>query len=231
MTERLRTKKTNLATKVSNIDLKSMDADSGEFTGYGSIFGNVDSHREIVKKGAFSKSLAKSGKFPMLWSHESWTPPIGVFEEAKEDDRGLFVKGQMNLEDPLAQRVHWSMKNGTLTGLSIGYIPKVFTNRDEKTGIRELREVDLKEISVVLYPSNEESRTEAVKDYLVGGELPPIRMFEKFLREAGYSKTQAAAIVTRGYAHLHRSESDSDDDELLAGMSKALTEFRLPTIK
>lgn len=228
----MKTKKTNLKHMALPVSIKSVDEAAGTFTGYASVFGNVDSHREIVDKGAFSKSIKARKKFPMLWSHDTYTPPIGVWSELKEDDKGLYAEGQLFLENnPLAQQVHAAMKAEILEELSIGYIPKVMTNRDEKTGIRHLKEVDLKEISVVLFASNSEARIDAVKETIEAGGMPTMKEFEKLLREAGFSKSQAAAIVTRGYAHLLRSESDNDADSDVKTMLERLNSFKLPSFE
>lgn len=59
------------------------------FTGYGSVFGELDSYRDIVMRGAFTQSLKedftdKNRKVPMLWQHNSWAP-IGVYIDIHED--------------------------------------------------------------------------------------------------------------------------------------------------
>jgi HK97 family phage prohead protease len=81
--------------KVLSLNLKTADDNTGTFTGYGSIFGNVDSYGDIVVRGAFASQLknkpAKSIK--LLWQHNS-NQPIGVYEDIYEDENGLFVKGR-----------------------------------------------------------------------------------------------------------------------------------------
>src|SRR5471030_1015465 len=109
------------------LKIKSV-ADSGEFEGYGSVFGVKDSYGDIVIPGAFSKSLQNwggKGGFPaMLWQHQM-NEPIGVYTDMKEDDNGLYLKGRLLIDDdPLSRRAHAHMKAGSLTGLSIGYVLK-----------------------------------------------------------------------------------------------------------
>jgi hypothetical protein len=99
------------------------------------------------------------------------------------------------------------MKAGAVTGLSIGYWVRE-SSFDEKTGIRTLTKLDLVEVSLVTFPANDDARVEAVKFKLAHGELPNIREFEKLLREAGFSKTQAAVVANHGLPHLLRSESE-----------------------
>ena len=74
------------------LKLKSV-SDTGEFEGYGSIFGVKDSYDDIVIPGAFANSLsawkAKGALPSMLWQHQM-AEPIGIYTEMREDDVGLF---------------------------------------------------------------------------------------------------------------------------------------------
>lgn len=208
--------------------------EEGVFEGYGSVFGVVDSYQEVVAAGAFADSLAelasKGRKVPVLWQHRS-DQPIGIYLEIAEDDTGLRVKGQL-LIDAVAQatEAHALIKAGAVTGLSIGYWVRE-SSYDEKTGIRTLTKLDLVEVSLVTMPANDDARVEAVKFKLAHGELPNIREFEKLLREAGFSKSQATVIATRGLNHLLRSESEgAAARKELEGLSQAVADFRLPTL-
>lgn len=202
-------------------------ADDGTFEGYGSVFGVVDSYQEVVAPGAFTESLAdlaaKDRTVPVLWQHRQ-DQPIGVYAELKEDDTGLFVKGQL-LIDAVAQaaEAHALMKAGAVTGLSIGYWIRE-SSYDEKTGIRTLTKLDLVEVSLVTFPANDDARVEAVKFKLAHGQLPTIREFEKLLRDAGFSKSQAATVAKDGLETLLRREAEGETatKEGLAALSAAL---------
>jgi len=104
------------------------------------------------------------------------------------------------------------MKSKAITGLSIGYYV-TSASYNEKTGIRTLNELDLVEISIVTNPANTEARIEAVKSLIAHGGMPSLSEFEKFLREAGFSKSQAAVIANRGLKHLLQSESGSEAND------------------
>ncbi|EGP6211573.1 HK97 family phage prohead protease [Salmonella enterica] len=100
------------------LSLKSV-SDSGEFEGYGSVFGVKDSHDDVVMSGAFAASLRawsdRKALPALLWQHRM-DEPIGVYTEMKEDDVGLYVKGRLLIDDdPLAKRAHAHMKAGSLT--------------------------------------------------------------------------------------------------------------------
>lgn len=197
--------------KIRDFDLEVKEVgDDGSFSGYGSVFGVVDSYREIVAKGAFSASLseisAKKRPVPVLWQHRSGQP-IGVYRQLKEDSHGLHVEGQLLKADvSQAREAYALMKAGAVSGLSIGYYVRE-DSYDEKERIRTLKKLDLVEVSLVTFPANDEARVDAIKMKLAHGSLPELPEFERFLREAGFSKTQSAVIANRGLCHLLRSES------------------------
>jgi HK97 family phage prohead protease len=229
--------KTKRSLKVRDFSLSvkaSGAAEDGTFEGYGSVFGVVDSYQEVVSPGAFAESLAelaaKARKIPILWQHRN-DQPIGVYLDVHEDDTGLFVKGQLLIGDVAqATEAHALIKAGAVTGLSIGYWVRE-SSFDEKTGIRTLTKLDLVEVSLVTMPANDDARVEAVKFKLAHGELPNIREFEKLLREAGFSKSQATIVASRGLTHLLRSESEgAAAKEEVRNLSRTVADFRLPTL-
>lgn len=203
-------------------------SDTGTFRGYGSIFGNLDHGKDIVERGAFAASLAAikaaGTVVPMLWQHNTHEP-IGDWSNLEEDETGLKGEGNLWVDvAPYARIAHRGMKAKAITGLSIGYRVKR-ESYDRTTGITVLHELELREISPVTFPMNELARVESVKSILAEGGLPAMNEFEKFLREAGFSKTQAAAIANHGLSKLLRSESG--DAKAKQAASIALANFRL----
>ena len=180
-------------------------SDDGIFSGYASVFDNVDSYGDIVRKGAFVESIGEwesKGKMPpILWNHDP-SDPIGIYTKMQEDDKGLYVEGKLLIDDvPRAKQTHALMKAGVIDGLSIGYRVKEYLyNVDEE--VTDLIKLSLREVSIVTFPANPETRIEAVKSRLDAGELPTLPEFEKFLREAGFSKSQATAIAGHGLRKL-----------------------------
>lgn len=204
-------------------DLKSL-SETGEFEGYGSVFGVKDHGLDIVLPGAFAKSLAawqEKGKLPpVLWQHKI-AEPIGPHSEMREDDKGLFVKGRLLIEDdPLARRAHAHMKAGSVTGLSIGYVLKDYEWSNEK-GAYLLKEIELWEVSVVTFAMNEAAGVTDVKSALQRGEVPPPSKMERALREVGLSHTQAKAFMAKGYAAL--GPRDAGDGQALQSLKNLLT--------
>ncbi|EKR5135227.1 HK97 family phage prohead protease [Escherichia coli] len=186
--------------------------DSGEFEGYGSVFGVKDSHDDVVMSGAFAASLRawsdRKALPALLWQHRM-DEPIGVYTEMKEDDVGLYVRGRLLIDDdPLAKRAHAHMKAGSLTGLSIGYVLKDWEYDRTKEAFL-LKEIDLWEVSLVTFPSNDEARISDVKNALARGEIPEQKKIERVLRDVGLSRTQAKAFMAGGYGAL--SLRDAED--------------------
>lgn len=199
--------------------------DDGTFVGYGSVFGTVDSYREIVAPGAFKESLERiesSGDpLPCLWQHRSGEP-IGGYDLLEEDERGLKVSGWLMVNEiPRAREALALLKRRVVKGLSIGYYVEGET-WNEKEKLTTLTKLDLVEISIVTFPANPDAMVDAVKhgaELFRAGKLPALKDFEAFLREAGASKTQAAAIAGKGLSALLRSESGNDPLASLKALS------------
>lgn len=199
----------------------SVDAD-GVFEGYGSVFGNVDHHGDVVAKGAFARSLAEhksAGRMPaLLWQHDQ-RQPIGVYDVVKEDDRGLYVKGRLALKTQTGAEAYELMKMGAVTGLSIGYRVREYTHDREKD-VYTLTDVDLMEVSPVTLPANDSARISVVKN---ATSVQTEREFERFLRDAGFSKSEATAIASHGWAGAKRREADAAESEELQKLNESLS--------
>lgn len=185
----------------------SDDGKIGYFEGYGSVFGNKDSHGDVVEPGAFHESL-KSGGFgkpAMLWQHDMYNP-IGVYSEVQEDAKGLVVKGEINLEVQQGREAYALMKQGAIKGLSIGFRTED-DEYDRQNNVRHIKKVTLYEVSLVTFPSNRKANVTAWKGELPGTE----REFEKFLRASGYSKQQSKAIASDGFKAASLGRDDQDD--------------------
>lgn len=178
-------------------------SEDGLFSGYGSVFGVVDSYKEVVAPGAFKESL--EGRTPsLLWQHRSGEP-IGVYSEVKEDAVGLHVEGKLALKTTRGAEAYELLKMGAISGLSIGFITRE-DSYDRVSGVRTLKKVDLWEVSLVTFPANDAARVATVKS------IESIQSFadaEAFLREAGgLSKREAVAMLARIKSLQGRSESD-----------------------
>lgn len=151
-----------------SLAVKNWDAD-GSFSGYASVFGIIDSQGEEVASGAFDLSLkawAISGKMPkLLWQHD-YRQPIGLWREIREDNHGLFVKGQLLLDLAQGREAYSLLKNGVVDGLSIGFVTVRARRAEGRAGaspLRILEEVNLQEVSLVTFAANPKAKVERVK--------------------------------------------------------------------
>lgn len=180
-------------------------AEDGTFSGYASVFGNVDSYNEVVAPGAFAASLADwraaGDPMPVLWQHQS-SQPIGGSDSLTEDEHGLATDGYLLVNEiPQAKTAQVLMQRRIVKGLSIGYYVNA-SSYDEQTGVRTLNELELVEYSIVTFPANSLATVDAVKSMLKRGTLPTLKEFENFLCEAGFSNSQAKAVASRGLSKL-----------------------------
>ena len=127
--------------------------------GYASLFGVEDLAGDVVRAGAFARSLAAGAGVRLLLNHGG-RRTVGRWTRIHEDGRGLFVRGFVMPETPAGQAALEMIGEGRLSGLSIGFIARDWTPR--VTRGRELREIDLREVSLVATPMLESARFAAV---------------------------------------------------------------------
>jgi len=200
----------------------SGDASTMSFKGYGARFNNVDSYGDVIAPGAFAKTLKeaeRSGNWPaMLLQHGSMlggddNMPVGIWTEMHEDDKGLYVEGQ--LADTQRGRDAYAlmkMSRPAINGLSIGYRAVEWTMRSKPEDPRRtLKAVDLFEVSLVTNPANPKARVTGVK---AAGDVKTIRDFEDLLRDAGFSNAAAKAIAARGFKASDPRDEDGADELL-----------------
>lgn len=130
-------------------------------SGYASLFGKSDQGGDVVERGAYAKSLAKDRSVKMLWQHDP-AQPIGVWDEVREDERGLWVKGRLLTDVAKGREAASLIGAGAIDGLSIGY-RTVKSRKDDKGG-RVLSELELWEVSLVTFPMLPDARVGAKGD-------------------------------------------------------------------
>jgi HK97 family phage prohead protease len=187
------------------LTLKSAPGEDGAFEGYASVFGVVDLGADVVERGAFAKSLT-TRKPKMLWQHDS-AQPIGVWEAVAEDDHGLFVKGRLIPDVEKGREALALLKAGAIDSMSIGYRTiEAESATANGRGVRKLTEIDLFEISLVTFPMLPDAKVTDVKS------IATERDFERFLRDAGYSRSEATAITLHGFKAL-RNQRDAEAEK------------------
>ncbi|WP_072506381.1 HK97 family phage prohead protease [Phaeobacter porticola] len=151
------------------IDAKADDMVA--ISGYASLFGCVDGGGDLVQPGAYQASLDRLLKagitVKMLWQHDP-AQPIGVWDEVREDARGLHVKGRILTRTQKGADAAALIAVGALDGLSIGYRARRATQR--KGGGRCLCELDLWEVSLVTFPMLPTARVTATAEPAVAAK-------------------------------------------------------------
>lgn len=208
---------TNTEKKFQLLDLKEV-SEEGVFEGYASKFGDRDQGGDTVTKGAFKNSLSQRGAkgVKMLWQHDP-SHPIGVWDEIKEDATGLFVRGRLLTTVQKAKETYELMKAGVIDGLSIGY-RTVKSLRDDATGFRQLKEVDLWEISLVTFPMLTSATVTSVKGDWTKREV------ERVLRDAGMPNAMAVKLIAGGYDAAN-SGGQRDADDGLNGLAETIRQM------
>lgn len=204
---------------LSDAELK-LDAERGTFAGYASVFGGVDSYGDTIVRGAYDYTLRNNGKPKMFFNHDAYALPIGKWTVAKEDEKGLFVEGELTAGNPQAEAVRAALKHGTVDGLSIGYYLKK-GDFDETEDGRVIRKISrLAEVSVVTFPADDAARVDLTSVKAEDLEdVETIKDFERLLRDgAGVSNGLAKAIVARAKvvfgAREARTEGAADEKSL-----------------
>ena len=196
--------------KTLSFRTEEYDEESGIFSGYAAVYGNIDSGGDIIEPGAFTKTIAEGWeRVKILALHNDCWLPIGRPLELREDSNGLYIKAKVS-DTSMGRDIKVLLKDGVLNELSIGYDPVVF-DYDKDSGVRHLREVKLWEVSVVTWAMNPEAvitdykqaaeaaeranamAAEAVADVKAGRKISAARM--KALKEASASMKAATKAL------------------------------------
>jgi uncharacterized protein len=163
-------------------EVKADASDTGIITGYGSIFGNVDSYGDRVAKGAFAKSIHDVMTGVTAWpamllqhggSSAEDRSPVGIWTRMEENEHGLRLEGKLALKNTRGAEAYALLTirpRPALDGLSIGYRAKEFELHKSGSGPngakRTLKSVDLVEISLVTFPADRFAKISSVKSWL-----------------------------------------------------------------
>ncbi|HEY0411913.1 MAG TPA: HK97 family phage prohead protease [Allosphingosinicella sp.] len=128
------------------------------FAGYAAVFDKADRGGDVVRAGAFARTLGRgAGAVPLLWQHDS-ARPIGRIEYLREDKRGLRVIARLS-DGRAGREAAALLKEGAVRGLSFGYRVRSATGEAP----RELTELDLIEVSLVRLPMQPRAQVHAVE--------------------------------------------------------------------
>ena len=204
-------------------DLEIKEVKDRSFSGYGAVFNNIDRGGDRLLPDSLTdsiKSFMEGKRKPkMLWQHDP-EQPIGIWKEMKADEKGLALRGEI-LDIPKGNEVYTLMKAGAIDALSIGYKTLDYEMKEENgSRIRELKKIELWEVSAVTFPMNAEALVTDVK------QLQSPREVERLLRKAGVPGTFAKLLSLYGYEEAtNRLQEDHRDDDVEAEAQKALSEL------
>lgn len=157
--------------KSIGFQVKAADDETGSFRAVASVFGNVDSYGDRMMKGSFSRSLEewkeRGAAIPFLWDHAIGDPfaYVGELTEAKETDEGLEVAGRFDMDDDFSRKAYRLMKSRRVRELSFGFFVRSagFVEDEEEGVVREVKDVDLIEVSMTQIGANRETRVVEVR--------------------------------------------------------------------
>ncbi|MGP9725555.1 HK97 family phage prohead protease [Corynebacterium sp. AOP40-9SA-29] len=212
--------------KDMTVQVKADDTDGGgEFSAYASVFDNIDSYGDVIRKGAFAKTLedweSSGNTMPLLYGHNFSDPfsNIGSIIKAEEDDHGLKISAKIDLDNPTGAQVYRLLKEKRLSQMSFAFDVKEggFAEADG-TDVYELRELTLYECSVVPIGANQETEILAVKAmarYLDAASKGAVDQFRQALSPPGDSKTDTNPETpedAKSPGSSHAEDSDESTD-------------------
>ena len=140
-------------------EIIDLDEKNNIVKGYGSYFDNKDSDMDIIRRGAYQKTIQENGqRVKYLYQHDMMQP-IGKMSELYEDEKGLVFTAEIP-KTQLGNDVIELMKAGVITENSVGIMPIV---KEMMNDYREIREVKLYEISAVTMAANDQAKILDVK--------------------------------------------------------------------
>ncbi|MDH5151812.1 HK97 family phage prohead protease [Kocuria palustris] len=162
-------------------DQDAPDLTDGQFRAVVAVFDNVDSHGDVVVRGAFAETLNewadRGDEIPVIWSHD-WADPfshIGTVKSATETDRGLEIVGEIPQEDrdsnPRAAQVYRLLKSRRITQFSFAFdvLDGAEVERDGRR-VTLLRRLKLHEVGPCLLGVNQSTELGAIKS----DNTPPV---------------------------------------------------------
>lgn len=127
-------------------------------TGHAASFGNVDRVMDVIRPGAFKKTMKSNPGVKVFYNHAF---PIGLPTLMQEDAKGLYTEAKIS-ETVRGDEVLQLVKDGVITDMSIGYEAIDYAT-DAKSGIRMLKEIKLYEFGPVDFGANEQAVITGVK--------------------------------------------------------------------
>ena len=162
-------------------EVKDVDAKQGVVAGYFSAFDVKDADGDIIRPGAFKKSIDEwfpKGRIKHLLNHDP-RQPLGKLQVLKEDAYGLYYESKVGSHN-LGRDFIKMVESGLVQEHSIG-----FSVKNEKKGAdaNELLDIQLFEgSSLTSWGANEHTPMLGMKGRTVADRIERLKKLEKFVK-------------------------------------------------
>lgn len=149
---------------------ESSDPDTLIVEGYAST-GIVDRVRDRIFPDAFKKGLDAFMRNPVVLWHHDVTKPIGKVLSATIDEVGLRVKVAIDRSLTWGREAAKMIERGMLNAFSVRAVNDLAEGWVDATGVRNITNWDLREISVVSVPAHQQALFSIAKALDMGTDL------------------------------------------------------------
>ena len=192
----------------------------GFFSGYLTVWEDVDSHNSRFAKGSFTKTIKEQGeRVKVLYNHSSL---IGKALVLREDDYGLYAEGQLNMEVEKARDTLSFMLDGTLDGLSFMF--KSIKQKYEN-GVLVIKEVRLFEFGPVDFPSGDTAIITNVREQQQQERSTDFK--ESLLQEELYDKEWVLRYALSNTLSDVWWQEGLTKSMVVEGVTKAINDYKL----
>jgi HK97 family phage prohead protease len=197
------------AYKLLDCEVKDVDRKARIVKGYFSAFNIKDSDGDVIRPGAFAKSIQENGpksgrpRIKHLLNHNTWAP-LGKIQDLKEDNYGLLYESKIGTHSD-GENFLKMIDSGLITEHSIGYrIMKWERSQDDDDRTMYLNELKLWEgSSLTAWGANEFTPLVAAKGQTVDELERKMKLMEKFC-ETSDATDDLIELMTLYMKQLHQ---------------------------
>lgn len=189
---------------------------------------------------AWAKEFAAAGRpLPMYFQHNDMSMPVGQWDEFEFTDEGMIGRGAIYTNTTTGRDLYTIMKESPMMvgGVSVGAYADEYCMVDaegnqvdsmDEDGYFSITKGGLAEVSIVMQPNNPMANISKLEYFREDGSAD-LKVFEKALREVGFSKkdaTKAASVFGKAMgkrdAKPDTAEPNSDKREATSGAADQL---------
>jgi len=215
--------------------LKSNDNDAGWVEGYAAVWNNVDHQNEIIRKGAFAKSIKEmipTGKVKLMARHYAHGGDVldllGTVTKMDEDEYGLWFHADF-APIPKAQEMRTLVTNGDIQACSVGFgAGKYGFIQMETDEVLEWLECKIYEVTLTVHPANDLAMLVSAKsqDDFTLADMSCLKRvqtvltsFDSFIGKSltnFNSKEESEKFIVDGFGDIENLKSFSETVETLS---------------